>query len=348
MAEPRPQPLLLTLADGWRNARPRQTGYALIWQESERLYCSATDFTLVQSLGDAGPVDCPLAFDGKRTTVYRYVCPPFESQRDFSELRAFDLAKREVKRIFTLDKRKWIVWMCKYLPKRDCVLGLVATTLPGSQLHIQHQMGFFDLNGKGSLLVNLPKDAFSPLAVDEEREQALFHGAEGYQLLDFHGSRKARLSGSDLPEGRGASFHPVQPIVALGGGKIMLWHLKQNRFETLHKCGVCPVWFQDGRRLFFRESSSDLMLWDGNGGVTRMLDVAGAHYRELHYAECPVQSPCGRYVAVGLCRRVRVEQPQAGEEPFLDYHSLAVLDFEEQQVWQRAGRARNVVWWPLE
>lgn len=333
--------------DGWRSVSPRATGYWLVWREGSSLRGSATDFRQTQTLGRVGPVDCPIAVDRKRNCCYRYACADIELDRDYSEVRGFTPGNAVVERLFSLDTGKWMLWLCDYLPKRDVIVGLVSSSRPIKGVHIQHQLGFFDMADRRSLLVPLPADAFVPQALSHRSEQVLFHGANGYQLLDFKGRRVAHLSGRGITDGRGGDFHPSLDVIALGGRKVLLWNLSEGRFQTIHECGLSPRWSRDGKRLYFRQSSSDLYWWDLESGQSQCcFSVAGVKFPEIYYATQPMLSPCGRYMALNLSRRVRRSLASSGaaEVHFNDRHSLAIADLEEKVVWQHPVETRNVAW----
>lgn len=333
----------LKLAPGWRQIRPQSCDWLLIWRHESKLWRAQTDLSERALLGQVGPVDCPIAVDPSRDAAYRYACGEPGSLRDFSEIRAFSLGAGESQHPFTLDRRKWILWMCHYLPGPQVLVALVASEMPSTRLAIQHQLGFFDLRQRRSLLVNLPRDAFTPLALDAPRRRVLFHGAEGYQLVDFTGKRLARLSGRGLPEGRGADFHPTQPIVALGGGELTLWRIDRQRFERLPARGVNPVWTHQGKGLLFRPHSGALARWTpADERVECILEVVASRFPEQHHARAPVLTPDERYAAVTISRRLRRETPTG--TALVDKHGLAIVDLDEQTVWQLPIHTENFAW----
>ncbi|MGF1451208.1 MAG: hypothetical protein ACFB21_03920 [Opitutales bacterium] len=337
------QRLPLKTADGWRTGPAVDTGWSLVWRSGGQLKRAGADFSRIETLGSVGTVDCPLAVNAGRSEVYRYACGETGSRRDFSEIRAFPLDGRQPDRLFALDRRKWIVWLCHFLPEAEVLLALVASEAPGRHLNIQHQLGFFDLRQHRSLLVNLPRDAFAPLAVDAPRRRVLFHGAEGFQLVDFTGKRLARLSGESVPEGRGADFHPTQPVVALGGGELTLWRIDRQRFERLAARGVNPVWSKDGQSLLFRPHSGALAVWSAKSETADTLfEIAASRFPEQHHARPAVLSPDGRLAAVPVARRIRRDTENGATH--VDKHALIIADFETRTLWQTNIHAENLAW----
>lgn len=346
MSPRRQTPLPIVTSGGWKQVEPQATGNWLVWTHDQTLWSASTDFQQPQGLGVVGPSPCPVAIDAARGRIFRYVSPPLASKVDYSEIRSFQPGSPTIERIVSLDPGWWLVWMLEYLPKHNSLIGLVCTSRDPNEINIRFSLGLFDLDSGRSRRIPLPREAFVPQAFDRRKNRVLFHGADGYQVLDLKGQRQMVLQGSDLPEGRGADFHPHLPILALGGRKIMLWHLDSGRFETVHESGLAPAWSADGRSLFFRESSGDLMVWKPETGPAQfVLKVAGTRYNEIHLAGKPAISRNGRLVAVNLCRRTASGITHASGTPvFNERHSLAVLDCEEKTIWQHPVRAENLAW----
>ncbi len=343
-------PVPLLLAKGWKGVDPRPVGLDLVWQSGNRLFRSSTDFVSPRDLGSMGHIDTPFAVDHPRQCVYSYVCQDRRGQRDFSEVRAYSLNGGEPSKLFSLALNKWIPWFLTYLPERDVIVGLVASSLPGDQLRIQHQLGFFNPATRDSLLISLPRDAFLPLDVRSSRREILFYGVEGYQIIDYTGKRQRLLRGMGLPNGRGAAFHPLEDRVALGGRGIHVWNLKSNELKEIHPRGQMPVWSPDGRWLYFSESSGDLFRHDGHGGGTeRLVAVAGNSHAEVHFARKVSVSMDGRYLALPVTRRVKRRNVDAETMPvrseFACSHALCIIDCEQRQVWQASAKSSCVGWY---
>ncbi len=338
--------LPLLLGPEWQAVPPRATGAKLLWQAGPRLMCAETDFAEPQALGDVGLVDCPLAVDTTRRMVYGYASPQGCQQKDFSELRAWHLEQGTGSRLFRLGLNQWALWMLRYLPRHDALLGLVATDMPGEGVNIQHQLGIFDLGKMKSLLVSLPRDAFLPLDIHPTRREVLFYGVEGYQVIEFSGKRLRRLAGPGLPEGRGGCYHPSGDKALLGGSGIVLWDLAADRLEPLHPRGHHPLWDGEGKGFWFSESSGDLFYYSlAEGRSERVLALAANAHPDIRYARSPAATRDGRYLAVCLTRRVK---RSAGSEPdaplYRHDHCLCVLDTRKREVWQLPGPCRNAVW----
>jgi len=336
--------LPLSLAPGWKNAPPRATGQRLIYQRDGRWLCSDTDFADPADLGPTSPIDCPVAVDAARSRAYRYHCAQWGSRRDVSELRTVGLDGANDDRLFGLGLNMWALWLCDYMPEPDALLALVATEMPtraDGTVVIQHQLGHFNLASRQMRLVNLPRDCFYPLALHRAAGRVLFHGAEGYQVIDLSGKRQWRLGARGLPEGRGGAFHPENPdLLALGGGGLMLVR-RSGEFTQLRDRGVNPVWSPDGHQLYFAESSSDLWVTE-NEQTERLLAVAGNRYAEVNRSRPVEVSPDGQYLAIALTRRIRrqaVPGELAREESsaWTEWSSICVLDRVEKTVFQAPG-----------
>lgn len=337
--------LPLTLAPGWKNVPPRATGRRLIFKHDGRWRCADTDFADSVDLGAVSPVEIPVAIDAVRARAYRYHCAHWGARRDASELRSVGLDGQGDARLFALGLNKWALWLCEYVPGRDALAVLIATempTRPDGGVVIQHQLGLFELAEKRSLLVNLPRDCFYPLALHAGGERVLFHGAEGFQVVDFSGRRLFKLGPKGLPEGRGGCFHPDNPDqLALGGSGLMLID-RQGQYTLVRERGLNPVWSPGGDMLYFAESSSDLWRWSPGGQAERLLEIAGNRYAEVNRAR-PVQiCPDGRFLAVALTRRIH-RQPVAGaiagdsSPSWTEWGAICILDLAEKTVWQAPG-----------
>ncbi len=337
--------LPLTLAPGWKNVPPQATGRHLVWKKDRRWRASDTDFNNPGDLGPCSPIDCPVAYDPTRELIYRYHCAQWGDRRDASELRQIRADGSGDDRLFGLGLNKWALWLCRFLPDRDALAALVATEMPSKAdgtVVIQHQLAWFDVAKKQSLLVNLPRDCFYPLDLHPGAKRVLFHGAEGYQVVDFSGRRLYRLGPKGLPEGRGGSFNPNNPDeLVLGGGGIMLVR-RDATFIRLRDRGVNPVWSPDGQDLFFAESSSDLWHRAADGSIERLLSVAGNRYSEVNRAR-PVQiTRDGRYLALAITRRVRRQAvegayTQGESSGWAEIPAVCILDLVEKIAWQTSA-----------
>lgn len=339
--------LALLLAKGWKQVPPRSTGRRLVWRSGSGLWCSQTDFAEPRALGDVGPVECPLAVDASSGLVYRYVCPTGYVKRDFSEVRSFDLNTGAVETVAVLGLNKWVLWLCDFLRSHPVMLTLVATDMPGEGICIQHQLGFFDLKTRRSLLLPLPRDAFRPLVHCSQRQELCFYGVEGYQRVDYKGKRLGLIHGDELPVGRGASYHPTRSVLALGGRGIALWDFEAQSLRQVCDRGHYPVWERGGTGFWFSETSSDLQYYSEEARTTeRIVSVAGNPHAEVNDARPVSVSRDGRYLALCLVRRVkrREDSSAAARSPFILQHTLCVLDTMQKEIWQHPGLAQEITW----
>lgn len=339
------RPLPLLLGKGWKQVASRGIGKKLIWESEGRLQVAETDFSGIHALGNIGRIDCPIAVDPVRRIALRYACQDTAGQ-DFSEIQSYHLDLGTKSRIFRLGLNQWILWLLKHAPKEDVLVALVASHMPGEGIRIQHQLGLFDLARSKSLLVNLPRDAFCPVDVHLERREVLFHGVEGWQIIDYHGRRKTHLRTRTLPVGRGGSFHPKRPLVALGGGGIAVWNRDHGAIQTIHNQGQNPVWSPDGEHLWFSESSSDLFLHHlGKGATERVLAVAGNRNTEVSMAYPAAFTVDGAFAAIPITRKVKRDVRDPSAKRFTFHQSLVVLDIKARELWQFPGKASNPTWY---
>jgi len=268
--------LALRLSPGWRTVPPRTGDYRVLWTRGQHLFIDETDLGRPAPLGLVGGLDCPIAVDQQRGLAYRYCCQETAGRRDYSQIREFDVHTGLSRTACKLPLNQWVVWMCRLISGKGMLCGLVATDQPGARVEITHQLGFFDVNSGGVIRLDLPRDAFSPLDAHPGRREVLFHGIEGFQLISFRGERKRRLAGRNLPAGRGGAFHPTEPLVVLGGGKLVLWDLRDGQLVELRATGQYPLFTRDGRGFWFSESSADLWYYDlETREATRILEIAG-------------------------------------------------------------------------
>lgn len=338
------RPLPLLLGEGWRQVAPRSTGRQLLWEFEGRLHLSETDFAHPLSLGEVGRIDCPVACDSESGLAWRYACQD-GPWHDFSELRGFDIKAAKQTQSIHLGLNQWVVWMLRYLPRESVLLALVATHMPGEIVRIQHQLGLFDLQRDKRLFVPLPRDAYMPCDYHAKRREVLFSGAEGWQIVGLKGERQGYLRQlKGIPEGRGGSFHPTRPLIALGGRGIAVWNRDHGNIQHVHPSGQMPVWEREGERLYFSESSSDLFSHHHARGTTeRILSVAGNPHTEITQAQPLAVSPDGSLGALPILRRVRRALGEEG--PTFNYHhSLVVLDFPRKELWQHPVKAANIGW----
>lgn len=339
----RAQPLLL--GKGWQQVGPRAIGKKLLWESGGKLHLSDTDFSQPHVLGAVGRIDCPVAVDPVRRMAFRYTCPD-QNGKDYSEIVAYHLDLGTRARIFALGLNQWMVWLLRHLPKEDVLIGLVATDMPGEGVRILHQLGLFDLKKSRSLLMPLPRDAFCPVDIHSGKREVLFHGAEGWQIIDYSGKRLAHLRSRNIPLGRGGALHPSRPLVAIGGGGIALWNRERNAIQQIHKQGQEPAWSPDGNHLYFSESSSDLFCHTlANGRTERILSIAGNKQAEITRARAPSMTDDGCHLALSLTRKIKRTGGDSKGLRFTYQHSLVIADLESRTLWQHPIEANHPVWY---
>ncbi len=351
----RPHPIRIQLAPGYRETSPEAIpGKWLLWERDGKLWQAGTGLDSPKGLGVAGGTDCPIAVDSKAGAAYAYVCGTQPGSRDFSEIRRFDLTSGQISRVARLGLNQWVLWLLASLEDHAALITLLASDARLTALEIRHHLAFFDtLGARKPRALPLGRDAFCPQALCPRRGEVIFHGAEGWQRVRFAGQTLGRQPQVGEGLGRGASFHPTRPLVALGAGGLFLWDLESGALRQVRDRGHYPVWDGDGRGLWFRESSSDLVHLDLDSGVeTRLLRIVGNPYPELHYARQVVPSADGRFLALGLTRKVRLNEatdrkpgaPGQPEPVWTHAHHFCVVDLARKLVWHAPIHARNIAW----
>lgn len=350
--------LNLELGEGWREVAPRVVGPSLLVEMEGCLRLLGFDLQQQYDFGPVGPVECPLAVDRLNLRAFRYVSKAgYGAGADYSQLRAFDLKTCRSFPLLQLPLNQWVLWMLEWIEggqgKAGQLLGLVASDRTDELgVCIDHHLFAFTPGEVCLRRRPLCRDAYRALAFSRKRRELFFSGAEGSYVIGLNGERKQVLSSARCEAGEGASFDPSGVArVALAGGGIHLWDFGEDRCEQLAAQGRHPVWSMDGRRLWYRESSSDLHCMDlSTGECTRVLAVAGQRERELWFARPVSLSACGRFAAVSLtARRLRGVQQNASsagsrERIYRYEHATVVMDLELRELWQSSGAAQQLHW----
>lgn len=346
----------IKFAADWSEVSPRRDAPDLLIEENGRLLLQHSDFTPVHDFGAVGPVDCPIAYDAKTQTAYRYVSAPSMSRRDFSQLRSFDLVSRTTDVLLDLPLNQWALWLLEWVDgcsqKAGQLFGLLATDRPtDDRIVIDHQLFALKPGEARARLRPICRDAYRPLAFSRSLGELIFAGADGIYLVDLKGTRRATFPGEDST-GQGAVFDPSGASrVVIGGNGLFLWDLKVNQVERLNRSGRYPTWSNIHNGVWYRESSSDVHYYDLETRESKqLLAIANHRNPEFWYAR-PVQlTRCGRYMVVcltakhlrGVSRKANVKG--VAERVYMHDHVMCVLDFEKKEIWRRTGFANHVTW----
>ena len=350
-------PLHVELADGWRKVQPRPIGRNLVWEAGHRLWMSDTDFQQPICIGKVGQVDTPNLVHGG--SLYRYACQIQHHQKDFSQIVAVEPDSQTVSTFRKLRVNQWIPWMLEALPQRRAFVGLLATHVPGRKLEIKHQLAFLPWDDDRTIPVNLCEDSFNPLAISPLREEILFHGAKGLQRVQINGKCLQRLDHLDFISGKGAAYHPTEPLLIIGGNGIHLHHLNSGLTEILVDIGVMPAWSTDGKGIWFFSCSSELCYYDRKNKVgLPLVTLPDLQFKETKYARPVIQTTDGRYLACMLTRKRRfrgqevavMKKQQRKAETwqhrpdFKFDHCFCVADLHRREVWTVEQYGRNLCW----
>src|SRR5690606_7650290 len=119
---------------------------------------------------------------------------------------------------------QWIIWLCEFVPGSPILCALLATDMPSDdQVHIKHQLLFYNIETSETRRVNLCRDAFNPLAVDFTNREIMFAGGEGIHRVAFNGQRIETITTEAIPVGRGAAFSPDGKELIIGGAGLFRW-----------------------------------------------------------------------------------------------------------------------------
>ena len=350
--------LELELAEGWSEVAPRSDVPSLLVEDSGRLLHLAGDLSLQHDFGEVGSVECPIAYDPLARKAYRYACASGLARRDYSELRAYDLVSGRSEALLSLPLNRWVLWQLEWVaPARGPsgqLFGLIATDRPhDDRVVIEHQLFALKPGEQCYALRPLCSDAYRPLAFSQAHRQMIFAGADGVYLVGLDGRR---ILTAPLTAGRadGACFAPDGSArVLLSCEGVHVWDLATNRCERLVRAGHFPVWSADGAGFWFRCCSSDLQYYDFKTETdSPLMTVKFQHTPELWNSRGAVQSPCGRYLALGVTgkrlRGVSRKQNASGsiERVYTKEHRIIVMDLQRRELWHAAGQANQLTWAP--
>lgn len=199
----------------------------------------------------------------------------------------------------------------------------------------------------------LCRDAYYPLAFSRQRKELLFSGAEGLYVVSLKGERVASCCEEDRSSGRGGMFDPSgRGRAVLGGDGLYLWDFEAGGgSQRLARQGQYPVWSQDGGGIWYSQSSSDLLYYDLERGVSEpVAAVSRTHHAEVSFARAAKQSPCGRYLALPLTgkrlkgvARGKID-PSVRERVYEYGHDFCLFDLERREIWRRSGFISNFCW----
>jgi len=343
-------PLPLRTGPGWKETRPRETGHRIAWESKGAIRFSSTDFKEIVSSASVGPVESPLAFESQSGLLYRYACPDWSGRRSLNGILGIDPATGNSANIFPLHPLRWVPWMLQAVAGKPLLLGLVVTDAsrsdrPGIVLH--HQIGLFHTSGRKSLLRNLPVGCRHPVGVDPARDLILFHGPDGYQLVDSKGRRKLLLSDPAWGDGRfGAAFRPGSEEILIGGAELSSLRPSKPKRQALCQNAYQPSWI-DGQRILYGENSGSLSLLEKDGGHHgEIVSIAGNRHPELKMARPAQISPDGRFFALPLTRRAPLHSDVAGKDRshWTEHQTLVVGDLEKREIWQHPGPVEQCAW----
>ncbi|WPJ96997.1 hypothetical protein SH580_04660 [Coraliomargarita algicola] len=349
--------LKIDITAAWRESAPSAHVPDLLAEENGRLRLLTADLGMKHDYGAVGPVECPIAYDPVRRLAFRYVCAAGFRGRDFSQLRAFSVAREESYPLIDLPLNQWALWMLEWIASAQGhsgqLLGLHAADRPAEdRVVIEHRLFSLELGADQLRLRPICRDAYKPLAFSRRRGEFIFSGAEGIYLVGLKGERRLSLPHGVDVGGEGAAFHPLGAAqVVIGGDGLHLWDLERNLCRRLTRNGRYPVWSPDGQGIWYRESSADVHYYDYAKDATReILALPNQRHPEFWHARPVCLSRDGRYLATSLTEKVLRGVSQKGsatgarERVYAHQHQLLVLDLERKVYWSRSGYASQLCW----
>ncbi|MDQ8195502.1 hypothetical protein QEH59_13800 [Coraliomargarita sp. SDUM461004] len=349
--------LKIDFTAGWYEAAPSTNVPDLLAEESGRLRLLSADLGLKHDFGAVGPVECPIAYDPVRGLAFRYVCAAGFRGRDFSQLRAFSVARGESYPLIDLPLNQWALWMLEWIASGQGhvgqLLGLHAMDRAADdRVVIEHRLFSLKLGADQLRLRPICRDAYKPLAFSRRRGEFIFSGAEGIYLLGLKGERKLSLPSVEDVGGEGAAFSPSGDAqVVIGGDGLHLWDLERNLCRRLTRNGRYPVWAPDGQGIWYRESSADLHYYDlAKDETQRILALPKQRHPEFWHARPVCLSRNGCYLALSITEKVlrgvslKGSATGARERVYVHDHQLVVLDVKQQVYWGREGYASQLHW----
>ncbi len=341
----------LRTGPGWREIHPRPTPWKIAWEGGGAIHIADTAFEQVLNGGPAGAVESPLAYAPETNRLYRYYCPSLSSRDRENGLLSVNPENGCREMAFPLHPLRTAPWMLHKVPDHPYLLALVVTDAsrperPG--IVLQHQLGIFHLAERKSLLRNLPTGCQHPVAASPETDRLLFHGPDGYQILNLKGHRRRLLSDPTWGNGRGgAAFHPRQSALVIGGIQMALHEPEGTHRRELVPGGCFPVWTPDEQSLLFATSSSDLHCYHlAEGSREEIVSIPANRYPELKKARPAAISPDGRYFALPITRRspLHPETVRADLPSWSEHQTLLIGDFYQKEVWQYPGPVDYCTW----
>jgi hypothetical protein len=213
---------------------------------------------------------------------------------------------------------------------------------------LRHQIGLFQTTERKSLYRPLPAGCQHPVAAATENDRLLFHGPDGYQIVDLRGRRQLLLSDPAWGDGRGGgAFRPARGELAIGGPALALYRMAARERVALAGAGAFPAWVDAGRGLFFAENSGHLALLDPESGEREdIVSIPANSYPEWKRARPATSSPDERYFALPLTRRApfHAETVRADQPSWSERQTLVIGDRHRKELWQHPGPVHQCAW----
>lgn len=345
---------------GWKEIRPRSLpDRRLFFEENQRLLSIATDFTSQRDFGFVGQSPCPLATDPESGLLYRHTSEHRLFKKDFSRIQSFNPITGRRETLMEIPVTRWACWMLDRIPGHHALLGHFGVDRSFStEVVIDYQLGLIDIPSNTLRFAQLPPDAVFPLTISFRQGLIAFRGWDGISLTNLRGRLMYRLNSLEDAMGRGATIHPSEPWIVIGGGGLHLWNWKTGNLRQLCNFGQHPQWCREGKGIWFSRSSSDLWwLPSLDADPICILKAQKDRLEEISPERHFVLSPDGNYIALqatwkkiigvsskGLGGRSAEQGDTRQNLKTIQQKSLNILDLNSKAFWSAPVGGSNLAW----
>ncbi|QEW25933.1 hypothetical protein RIdsm_01725 [Roseovarius indicus] len=339
----------LSLADGWTQVEPMETGFELLisgQSPGQCLISTDTAFRHKQEIGFSGGSNCPIAVDETTRRV-------FVSVDGIVSYELHGSAEEESK----ISENASPVWMLSHNPKGPDLLMHLRGEEP-----MQSFIARLNLENGSIQRLQLPEGAFVPLALSGTCEKVLYSNRQGAAVYHLANEVSTLASIELSPWVLGGAFDTDERRIILGGDGLWGWDTVSGSTSRLCEHGKYPAIDGKGDVWFDLKDGVLAKLNSKNGSFEVIVELSGLDTSSGKcgsYAQPVVFSPDARYGLARLTGREKltgkdleeakafcnsVGQPFSETHQYRYEHYFCVLDLELQQAWCSEGYAHNIAW----